>query len=270
MIGNYENHIEIVRDKFCPFKIVLDDTLNTEYSNWHTNLEVIFIKCGQAIIQYDAEELKVQKGDMIIVNSGAIHNIKPVSDLVYYCIIIGESFCKENGIPTKDIKFNKKVYAPKFESFFQDAYTLFLDYQSKPTPINTAKYRGLVLSFLVELYENYINESQTVSPRVSSKERHIKAAISFINENLSKELTLDMIADHCGITKHHLSREFKLYTGQTVLTYVNSLRCRKASSCLAEGMNVTEAAIESGFENLSYFSRTYKRFCGMPPSKAKG
>ena len=38
---------------------------------------------------------------------------------------------------------------------------------------------------------------------------------------------------------------------------------------LAEGKTVTEAAYESGFESLSYFSRRYKRIMGISPSKNK-
>jgi AraC-like DNA-binding protein len=38
---------------------------------------------------------------------------------------------------------------------------------------------------------------------------------------------------------------------------------------MAEGMSVTEAAFECGFESLSYFSRTYKKIMGVSPSKNK-
>ena len=78
------------------------------------------------------------------------------------------------------------------------------------------------------------------------------------------------IAAMCGITKYHLAREFKRITGQTVLTYLNALRCKKAQLLLSEGKTVTEAAFESGFESLSYFSRTYKRIMGAPPSRNHG
>lgn len=93
--------------------------------------------------------------------------------------------------------------------------------------------------------------------------------LEYLNENYTQSITLDELARLCGITKCHLAREFKRYTGQTVLTYVNSLRCQLAGLCISEGLSVTEAAYKSGFESLSYFSRVYKRLMGVPPSGGK-
>ncbi|MBQ8432508.1 MAG: helix-turn-helix domain-containing protein [Clostridia bacterium] len=63
----------------------------------------------------------------------------------------------------------------------------------------------------------------------------------------------------CEITECYLAREFKSYTGQTVMTYLNMVRCKNAEICLAEGKSVTETAYECGFESISCFSRTYKK-----------
>ena len=91
----------------------------------------------------------------------------------------------------------------------------------------------------------------------------------YMEYRYNEQIGLDDLAKFCGITKHHLSREFKRFTGQTVLTYLNTLRCKSAEVCLSEGMSVTETAFECGFESVSYFSRTYKKIMGAPPSAAK-
>ena len=52
------------------------------------------------------------------------------------------------------------------------------------------------------------------------------------------------------------------------MDYVNFARCSQARRLLITGRyNVTEAAQRSGFENLSYFTRTYKRYMGALPSR---
>ena len=96
---------------------------------------------------------------------------------------------------------------------------------------------------------------------------YVKSVIEYINANYSREVNLDELASLCGITKFHLAREFRKITGQTILTYTNILRCKKASVLIAEGKTVTEAALDCGFDSLSYFSRTYKKIMGNPPSK---
>ena len=63
-----------------------------------------------------------------------------------------------------------------------------------------------------------------------------------------------------------MSRDFKKYTGNTVFEYINISRCKTAATLIASGMSVSAAANECGFENLSYFSRTYKKYMGKLPS----
>ena len=55
----------------------------------------------------------------------------------------------------------------------------------------------------------------------------------------------------------------------TVIEYVNILRCKEAKRLISEGQSVSEAAIASGFNNLSYFTRTYKKYVGELPSSNK-
>ena len=92
-------------------------------------------------------------------------------------------------------------------------------------------------------------------------------------ENLTKSFSLipDAFKNNkrSNITKFHLIREFKRYTGQTVFTYINILKCKKAQSCLMDGLTVTETATECGFDNVSYFSQVYKKIMGVSPNKTK-
>lgn len=93
--------------------------------------------------------------------------------------------------------------------------------------------------------------------------------VEYMNDHYNKRISLDEIAEHVGFNKFYLIREFKKYTGQTPFTYINILRCKKARLCILEGMTVTEAANESGFDTLSYFSRTYSKLMGQSPSAIK-
>ena len=79
--------------------------------------------------------------------------------------------------------------------------------------------------------------------------------------------SMDSVCRETGFSKSYICHTFKEVTGQTVLDYVNFLRCNHARSLLASGKyNVGESALQSGFSNLSYFSRTYRRIMGELPS----
>ncbi len=100
----------------------------------------------------------------------------------------------------------------------------------------------------------------------SSSEQYVKRVLDRLNGNCTEHISLEELAKDCGITKYHLARAFKRYTGQTLFTYINIMRCKKAELCIRDGMSITEAAYECGFESLSYFSRTYKKLMGASPS----
>ena len=96
----------------------------------------------------------------------------------------------------------------------------------------------------------------------------VKRAMDYLRRNALQAVTLDQVAAHAGVSKFYLARQFKAYTGKTVVQTVQLLRCTEARRLLEEGTSVSAAAAACGFENLSYFSRTFKKQFGLLPSEA--
>ena len=124
-----------------------------------------------------------------------------------------------------------------------------------------------VLGLLYELLTNYLVEGHRVSSTASTK--HVKKAVAFIRNHYTRSLTLDEIAEHVGINKFQLSREYKKITGTTLFDTINQLRCMMAKQLLANGASVTSAAVACGYENISYFTRIFKKVTGYTPSQYK-
>ncbi|ELP5185316.1 helix-turn-helix transcriptional regulator, partial [Clostridium perfringens] len=71
-------------------------------------------------------------------------------------------------------------------------------------------------------------------------------------------------------SKYYTCRTFKEVTGKTILDYINHIRCINARNLiLYNGYTISESAYKSGFNNLSYFSKTYKKYMGLLPSEEK-
>lgn len=87
--------------------------------------------------------------------------------------------------------------------------------------------------------------------------------------NFDKKLSLDKISEAVFFDKYALCREFKKYTGQTIIENLNSYRIKNAKELLKDGYTVAEAAYASGFENISFFTKTFKRYAGYLPSHYK-
>lgn len=269
MNSYYENHLTIKKNKLCPFKLDAANSTADVPCNWHSNIEILLITDGQGEIQYGKNILPLEKGDTVIVNSGELHRPYSKSGVNYYFIIIDESFCKENGIDTALLRFDERFCDSETERLFLEVVQRYADYSALVSPITTARLRSAVLSLLINICSEHSCTEIGAAEKSTPSEEYVKRVLEYIRDNYSQSISLDTLANVCGITKYHLAREFKKYTGQTVFTYVNGLRCKKAEMMISEGKTVTEAAFESGFESISYFSRIYKKLMGISPSKSK-
>ena len=270
MNSYYEHHLALKKNKLCPFKLGI---VNNEYSvpcNWHDNIEILLCFDGEGVIQYGKDTLSFEKGDIVVINSGELHRPYSQNKLCYYFIIIDESFCRENGLDTALICFQRKFRDAETERILRHTVERTNDYNAFSQPLTAARLRAAMLELLINLVSFHSVPDVKLDEKQSPSEAYVKKVLNHLNENYSLPISLDHLASMCGITKYHLAREFKRITGQTVLTYLNALRCKKAQLLLSEGKTVTEAAFESGFESLSYFSRTYKRIMGAPPSRNHG
>ncbi len=101
-------------------------------------------------------------------------------------------------------------------------------------------------------------------PRYSSK---IRDVVAWVENNLAQDLTIDQAAVQFGLSRSLLTREFRLYTGRSFVDYHNIRRVQKAAMALvSRSGSVTQAALDSGFVNLSHFHRQFKAYFGLTPA----
>lgn len=121
------------------------------------------------------------------------------------------------------------------------------------------------------LIELRLNHTVSVNNEITQNHSYerVKNAIKIIREEYNKKLTLEYIARLVYTDKFTLSKEFKRYTKMTVVEYINNFRSKKASELITDGLTVNEAARKCGFNNMSFFTKTFKNFMGELPSKYK-
>ena len=98
-------------------------------------------------------------------------------------------------------------------------------------------------------------------------EECVQNTIEYIEENLSEELSVEIISANAGYSAFHFCRIFKKYTGESLMSYVRKKRLEKAEIAMKEGATVFEAAQNFGFETQSGFARAYERNYGKKPKK---
>ena len=100
------------------------------------------------------------------------------------------------------------------------------------------------------------------------KYKRLSPALTAMSENSSASVPISYYSDLCGMSEVNFRRLFKEHTGKTPIEYRNDLRLEDAKCRIESGeYNVSEAAEASGFVNLSFFSRLYKKKYGHTPKQ---
>ncbi|MBK8808730.1 MAG: response regulator [Bacteroidales bacterium] len=118
-----------------------------------------------------------------------------------------------------------------------------------------------------EKLQKEINSTQLLPENFDNK--IIKKVIDFVNQNISNEhLSTNMVAENIGISRTQLWRIFKNSIGTSLSDYITELRMQKAWEMLKSGRyRINEIAFEIGFSDPRYFTRSFTKKYGIPPTE---
>ena len=125
------------------------------------------------------------------------------------------------------------------------------------------------VEILTIVNRHFAEKNKHYTYRSDYENKTIVKVFKYINDNFSKELTLDIVAKNCFITVNELCRLFKKHTGTTVTKYILSRRITEAKKLLKNGESVSLVAEKCGFSDYASFIRSFKRTVGVPPGKYK-
>ena len=94
-------------------------------------------------------------------------------------------------------------------------------------------------------------------------------AMSYVEENLTKEITLTGAARRAACSAYHFQRMFPYMTGISFSEYVRRRRMTAAAMDLAEGARVIDTAARYGYDSPTAFNRAFQSVHGLPPSAAQ-
>ena len=126
-----------------------------------------------------------------------------------------------------------------------------------------------MVKLLVLINRIYASGSTAPDRAEATRDPKIAAVLSYINENLGRELSVDELAEQAYLSRYHFMRLFKAQTGSTVHAYVRQKRLLYAARLIREGESAARAAAESGFSNYSAFHRAFRECFGISPGQLK-
>lgn len=158
---------------------------------------------------------------------------------------------------------------PDGKIVFKDTYRIkstlkLIDMLGNNFILDTLEYKK---KFLADIFNQYIIETECDDSR-KIRDEVILNAIEVINKNISNKINLKQIAKDSYLSYIQFSRRFKAETGLSPQDYVNSVRMEKARYLLVkEDVSIKKIAFECGFANEYYFSKFFKKYNNITPSK---
>lgn len=130
-----------------------------------------------------------------------------------------------------------------------------------------ALYRKNMLSILLILFLRSCIASDHVKLSHRKKEFVMDDVFRYIRANLGNDLSLDVLEDQFFVSRHHLCREFKKLTGQTIHSYIVKSRLDLCKKHIEMGKPIKEVYELGGFGSYNHFFRAFKQEYGMTPKE---
>ncbi|MGM7723859.1 helix-turn-helix domain-containing protein [Metabacillus sp. Hm71] len=233
---------------------------NSDYhvnrNNWNSFL-FLYVEDGKMIVKFENKEYCATKGEFIFLNCYKPH--------IYY---------SEGNSTFKWVHFAGNASRAYFDQIFSKHGCVF------PTIQNNLK---MLMSQLLENAEKKQNDEEHISILISKilyelnkiafKQQDqmntvVTKAISFIEANFSKELTLEDISSHVNLSPYYFLRLFKKSTNVTPIQYVIRHRLNHAKHLLQNtDSSIKNIAFTCGFQSETHFINSFKKANGLPPNK---
>ena len=243
--------------------------------HWHEEFELIRVLKGVLEMTVDDEHFTLRPSELVLVPGGALHAGVP-ENCTYECLVFDLSYFMNSG-PMSSPWFHKLISKSLRPSIFYDksnkdiirtAAAIF-DSISSPAECYELSVAGSISLLFGQILTNRLyNTGAPESLRGTKRISRFKSVLDYIDHNYSSEITLKQLSDEAGMNPGYFCRFFRRMTSRSPMDYLNYQRIEHACYELShQGRSVTEVAYSCGFNDLSYFIRTFRKYKGVTPGR---
>lgn len=260
------------------YKYLIDNTVNC---HWHSDFEYGVLLEGNIDLFINDTHINLKKGDVFFINSNILHMSRQTEnseDAVMYTLTFPASLLSANINSTVYSKYLQPLLNTRIEGFkISDESSFGLNikallikiYESEPSVFG---YELECLERLNRLWFNtlkYIEENKSSLLYRTGDIRHserMKEILSYIHRHFNEKITAADIANQVSISRGECFRCFKHFMNKTLVEYINEYRIQRAAKLLRETeKNIINISADCGFENASYFNKTFRDAYSMTP-----
>lgn len=237
---------------------------NLEFNlhNHNELYEILVFLSGDGEFYVEGNIYKLKKYDIVITRPFELHRINFRADSPYERIIIhvtDDFFTQKNCTEYIDIFKNRKLGTGNIISADESLMDCIMRIDKY---IQNKEYKVADSVLLEFLY--LLNSSRNTSSDILNNNR-IRDIILYINQHLNEKITLDTLSKQFFFDKFYMCKAFKKHTGYTITQYINYKRILSVSELYKQGMSLTQASLESGFNSYTHFYKMYVKQFGKSP-----
>ena len=270
---------EIKPDVDSSFKILLTPNLNDLfYWHFHPEYEIVFAEAANGVRHVGDHISKYEGSDLVFIGPNIPHlnfdyGVKTSCEIVV--VQMKEDFLGKDFFALPEVL--------EIKNLFERAHS-GIAFHGKTKHLVSGKLKGLSslphFKQLIELLEVFeilatseeytdLKSRPIANASLLKEQQRMHKIYHFIEMHYQHAINVNEVARLSHLTTAAFCRYFKKSTHLTFTDFLNQYRINQAKKLLLHDKNVTEACYESGFENLSYFNKTFKKVTGENPSQFK-
>lgn len=243
----------------------------------HPAMEIIYCIENRYRVDVGDRVFHLNAGDILFIPPHTLHKLEPLGDGIrYICLVdlepvrVFQDYQVISSIFVGGFLFNAEtmpgVYDKVIATFKEMADIYFS---------NHMLWEGSVYIKIIEIFtligrEYFRNQVHaTGSSEHASRDDYetLGSLLAYIDTHYAEDISLDEAADMSGFSKYYFTRLFKQITDFTFADYVARKRISAAQKMLSTDLPITDIAFQTGFNNLTTFNRSFKKYTGCSPSE---
>jgi len=263
-------------DEHSSFKILLTPNLNDLfYWHFHPEYEIVYVEAETGIRHIGDHISKYEGSDLALIGPNIPHlnfdyGVRTIVDTVVVQMkehFLGQAFFTLPEIASINDLFER---AKTGLVFFGETKKLAGEKLKTLTSLSHFNQLITLLQVFYLLAESKetiaLNTRPIANVSVLKEQQRLQRIYHFIEAHYQQHIDVNTVAKISNLTTAAFCRYFKKSTHLTFTDFLNQYRINQAKKLLMQDKNVSDACYETGFENLSHFNKTFKKFTGENPS----
>ena len=258
----------------------LKDQKGMEFeSHYHDFYKIVIFISGKVTYLIEGKAYELNPYDILFINRNDIHKSEIAGSEIYERIILwmNSEFLDIESSESSKLKKCFQITSESKSKLMRlkkgDLAALKESLAKLESTCSSAAFgsdvlmKALFIELLIYLNRYCLSQENINITSGVSFDETISSILDYINDNLSEDLSLDMVASKFYLNKYYLMHRFKNQTGYSLHSYILKKRLMKANLLMKGGCSVGDVCAQCGFGDYSNFIRAYKKMYGMPPKK---